>query len=46
MYVKEAVVAAAFIFELNMFQNFGPRNDILFCLLFVLQSSISQSAMI
>ena len=29
--VKEAVVAAAFMFELNIFQIFAQRNDILFC---------------
>ena len=29
--VKEAVVAAAFMFELNKFQIFAQRNDILFC---------------
>ena len=46
MYVKEAVVAAAFIFELNIFLNFEPRNDILFCPLFVLQSSMSKLSMI
>ena len=39
--VKEIVVAATFMFELNIFQIFGPRNDILFCPLFVLQSGIS-----
>ena len=38
--MKEAVVAAAFMFELNIFQIFAPRNDILFCPLFVLQSGI------
>ena len=43
LYVKEAVVAAAFIFELNIFQIFAPRNGILFCLLFVLQSGISNA---
>ena len=39
--MKEAVVAAAFMFEFNIIQIFGPRNDILFCPLFVLQSGIS-----
>ena len=29
--VKEYVVAAVFIFELTLFQIFGPRNDIHFC---------------
>ena len=29
--VKEAVVAVAFMFELNIFQIFAQRNDILFC---------------
>ena len=41
--MKEAVVAAAFMSELNIFQIFIPRNDILFCLLFVLQSGISNA---
>ena len=41
LHVKEAVFAAAFMFEFNIFQIFGPRNDILFCPLFVLQSGIS-----
>ena len=39
--MNEAVVAAAFMFELKIFDIFGPRNDILFCPLFSLQSSIS-----
>ena len=39
--MKETVVAAAFMFEFNIFQIFGPRNDILFCPLFVLQNGIS-----
>ena len=34
--VKEYVVAAVFIFELTLFQIFGPRNDISFCPLFLL----------
>ena len=29
--VKEAAVAAVFMFELNLFQVFGPRNSIPFC---------------
>ena len=29
-FVKETVVAVVFLFELNLFQIFGPRNDILF----------------
>ena len=41
--MKEAVVAAAFMFELNIFQIFAPRNDILFCPLFILQSGICNS---
>ena len=28
--MNEAVLVAAFMFELNIFQIFGPRNDILF----------------
>ena len=36
-----AVVAAAFMFEFNLFQIFRPRNDILVCGLIVLQSGIS-----
>ena len=32
--VKEAVVAAVFMFELNLFQTLGPRNGILFYPLF------------
>ena len=40
MCVKKAVVAADFMFELNIFQIFGPRNDILFCPSFVLQGSL------
>ena len=39
--VKETVVVGAFIFEHNIFQIFGPKNDILFCPFFVLQSGIS-----
>ena len=39
--MKEAVVAAVFMFELNLFGIFGPRNDILFCHLIFLQSGIS-----
>ena len=39
--VKEAVVAAIFMLELNIFQIFGPRNDIPFCALIVLKSGIS-----
>ena len=39
--MKEAVVAAAFMFEFNIIKILGPRNDILFCPLFVLQSGIS-----
>ena len=39
--VKEAVVGAfTFMFELNTFQIFAPRNDIRFCPLIVLQSDI------
>ena len=30
--VKETVVVAVFVFDLNLFQIFGPRNDILFAL--------------
>ena len=30
--MKETVVAAAFMFELNILQIFEPRNDILFAL--------------
>ena len=41
--MKEAVVAAAFMFELNIFQIFSPRNDMLFYLIFVLQSGISNA---
>ena len=41
--VKEDVVAAVFMFELTLFQIFGPRNDILFCPLFVLQRGISNA---
>ena len=41
--VKEAVVAAVFMFELNLFQIFGPENDIHFCPLFVLQSGVSNA---
>ena len=41
--VKEAVVAAAFMLELNLFQIFDPRNDILFCSLIVLQSGVSNA---
>ena len=35
--VKENVVPAVFMFELTLFQVFGPRNDTLFCPLIVLQ---------
>ena len=35
--VKENVVPAVFMFELTLFQIFGPRNDTLFCPLIVLQ---------
>ena len=41
--VKEDVVAAVFMFELTLFQIFGPRNDLLFCLLVVLQRGISDA---
>ena len=41
--MKEVVVAAAFMFELNIFQIFAPRIDILFCPLFILLSGISCS---
>ena len=53
--VKEAVVAAVFMFEFNLFQIFGLRNDIFFCSLIglgydiffcsliVLQSGISNT---
>ena len=41
--MKEAVVAAAFMSELNIFQIFAPRNDIPFFPLFVLQSGISNA---
>ena len=37
------MVAAIFIFELTLFQIFGPRNDILFCPLIVLQRGISNA---
>ena len=40
LFSKEAVLAAVFMFELNLFHIFGPRNDILFCPLIVLQSGI------
>ena len=39
-YMKEAVVANVFMFELNLLQIFGPRNAMLFCPSFVLQSGI------
>ena len=39
--MKEAVVAAVFMFERNLFQIFGPTNDILFCPLIFPQSDIS-----
>ena len=38
---KEDVVAAVFMFEHTLFQIFGPRNDILFRPLVVLQRGIS-----
>ena len=38
--MKEVVVPAVFMFEPNLFQIFGPRNDLLFCPLIVLQSDI------
>ena len=38
--VKEDGVAAVFMFELTLFQIFGPSNDILFCPLFILQRVI------
>ena len=41
--VKEDLVAYVFMFELTLFQIFGPRNDILFCPLFVLQRGISNA---
>ena len=41
--VKEDVVAAVFMFEFTLFQIFGPRNDILFSPLFVLQRGISNA---
>ena len=41
--VKEATVAVAFMFELNLVQTFGPRNEILFSPLFVRQSGISNT---
>ena len=41
--MKEAVVTAAFMFEFNIFKIFGPGNDKLFRLLFVLQSGISNA---
>ena len=40
-FAKEAVVAAVFMFDLNLFQIFRPRSHIIFCLLFVLQSGVS-----
>ena len=40
---EEAVVAAALMFERNIFQNFASRNDILFCPLIVLESGISNA---
>ena len=41
--LKEAVVVAVFMFELNLFHIFGPRNDILFCPLIIPQSGISSA---
>ena len=41
--VKEDVVAAVLMFELTLFQIFGPRNDLLFCPLFVLRRVISNA---
>ena len=41
--VKEDVVAAVFMLELTLFQIFGPRNEIFFCPLFVLQRGISNA---
>ena len=41
--VREYVVAAVFILQLTLFQIFGPRNDILFCPLIVLQRGISNA---
>ena len=41
--VKEDVVAAVFMFELILFQIFGPRNGILFCPLIFLQRAISNA---
>ena len=35
--------STAFMFELNIFQIFAPRNDILFSPLFVLQRGISNA---
>ena len=41
--VKKAVGAAVFMFEFNLFQNFGPRNDMHFCPLVILESDISSA---
>ena len=41
--MKKDVVAGVFMFALTLFQIFGPRNDILFCLLFALQRGISNA---
>ena len=41
--VKKDVVAAAFMFELILFQIFSPRNDILFWPFVVLQRDISST---
>ena len=41
--VKEDVVATVFMFELTLFQIFGPKNDIPFCPLIVLQRDISNA---
>ena len=38
--MKETVVAAVFMFELILFQIFGPKNDMPFCPLIFLQSGI------
>ena len=40
---EEDIVAAVFMFELNLFQIFGPRIDTFFCPLIVLQSGISNT---
>ena len=39
--MKEDVVTPVFMFELTLFQISGPRNDILFGAIFVLQRGIN-----